>query len=388
MGRFLFMGKRRPALFGLNHILATGQSLSLGGLSTPELTTTQPFENKMFNGGVNAGVNGDPPQYTPLIDLVEGVEPEAETPWSAMANLVTDLAANVSVTHDALVSLHGASGTTYLGIKQGNTNYTRGMTQVTQGKARTEALDKTHGVTAVCVVHGETDAENWNGAFSGPNDHYESDMVEFQADYQADVQAITGQTGTLPMFLSQLSTYPSSPIPLAQLAAHVNNPGKIFLVGPKYHLPYADGLHLTNHGSRQLGEEFARAYYHTVVLGRRWEPLRPLSVEGSGNQIDVRFHVPTPPLVFDTDLVSSQTNYGFVYTPGGAETQTISDVDIVAADTVRITLSGSPTIWGTLKYAYSLSPPAGNLRDSDATESRHGYDLFNWCVIFSEAVAS
>ena len=39
----------------VNHILGTGQSLSVGARGTPVLTTMQPYDNQMFNTGVIAG---------------------------------------------------------------------------------------------------------------------------------------------------------------------------------------------------------------------------------------------------------------------------------------------------------------------------------------------
>ena len=48
-----------------------------------------------------------------------------------------------------------------------------------------------------------------------------------------------------------------------------------------------------------------------------------------------------------------------------------------------------------LRYAFTgianarggpTSGPRGNLRDSDATPSRNGYALYNWCIHFDEAV--
>ena len=48
-----------------------------------------------------------------------------------------------------------------------------------------------------------------------------------------------------------------------------------------------------------------------------------------------------------------------------------------------------------LRYAYAGKPgsvagpatgPRGNLRDSDATASRYGYKLYDWCVHFDESM--
>jgi hypothetical protein len=35
------------------------------------------------------------------------------------------------------------------------------------------------------------------------------------------------------------------------------------------------------------------------VLGHDWQPLQPVTVARDGQTIDVRFHVPNPPLAWD-----------------------------------------------------------------------------------------
>ena len=47
--RFRFPTASRPR-FDLNHILGTGQSLSLGTMGSPALSTTQPYSNKTGRG--------------------------------------------------------------------------------------------------------------------------------------------------------------------------------------------------------------------------------------------------------------------------------------------------------------------------------------------------
>ena len=72
-------------------------------------------------------------------------------------------------------------------------------------------------------------------------------------------------------------------------------------------------------------------------------------------------------------------------------------VELTGPETVTITLSREPTPSAArrLRYAFSGKPkalggpttgPRGNLRDSDATPSRHGYPLYNWAVHFEEPV--
>jgi hypothetical protein len=361
--KFRFPGAQSRPSYDVNHIYVTGQSLAIGVEGDPALSTSQPYENVMFVGGV-----ANPASLASLSPLVEA---SVETLGSGMANLVTSLAG----THKALVSASAAGGTAYDGIKQGTSIHTNGLAQVTAGLAFAEADEETYAVRAVVVVHGEQDGNEGSTT-------YDDDCIEWQAALEADIQAITGQTGIIPLLHTQMSAIAGSDIPLAQLRAHIAAPGRVILVGPKYHLPTVDGSHLTNEGYRQLGEEYGKVYHRVINQRATWEPLRPLSVSRVGATVTVVFRVPVAPLVFDTTIVSAVDDMGFGWSGGGA---TITDVDITAPDTVEITLSSATA--GTLTYAQGADI-AGNLRDSDTTvESLNGYDLFNWCCHFSEVVA-
>lgn len=351
----------RPS-YDINHILIAGQSLAIGTEGDPALSTAQPYDNIMFAGGV-----ANPISLASFTDLVEA---SVETLGSGMANLITSLAG----THKALVSAHAAGGTNYDGLKKGTSVYNAGQAQVSAGIDLAADAEESYGVRAVVVVHGEQDGNESSTT-------YDDDVLEWQTDYEADINALTGQTGALPMLHTQMSAIAGSDIPLAQLRAHIANPGRVVLVGPKYHLPTVDGSHLTNHGYRQLGEEYAKVYHRVVNQRAVWEPLRPRTVSIAGAVITIVFRVPVAPLVFDTTIVAAVDDMGFAWS--GAET--ITDVSLVGDDTVEITLSGAPGSPGQITYAQGLDI-AGNLRDSDATPSLNGYDLYNWCVHFSETV--
>jgi Carbohydrate esterase, sialic acid-specific acetylesterase len=378
--------------FDVNHILSMGQSLSVGSVGSPALSTTQPYDNRMFVTGVLAGGTG----LTSFVPLVEG---SVETMSSSLANLVTKLARDVDLTsqpegkrsHELLVSVHGVGGTAYAGLKKGTAPYAAGMAQAKAGMAVATGLGKSFQVRAVTTVHGESD-------HIAGNVTYEADLIQWQADYESDVNALTGRAGTLPLFQTQMSSWTkfgqaTSAIPYAQLAAHVDRPGKIVVVGPKYHLAYApDGVHLTNQGYRHMGEDYAKAYRRVVVEGGTWEPVRPKSVTRVDKVVTVTFHVPAPPLVLDTTLVTNPGNFGFEFVDDAAVTPGIASVALVAQDAVQITLTATPT--GANKRVHYAAAslaganggpttgPRGNLRDSDATPSRNGYALYNWCVHF------
>lgn len=386
----------------INHVLGTGQSLSVGSQGMPYLTTTQPYDNITFVTGVLSGGTG----LTSFIPLVEGDTlgaNQVETLSSSFANLVTKMAREEVFAggdagkngHDLLVSAHGVGGTAYVGLKKGTTPFTNGMAQVTAGKALAQAAGKSYVVRAVTNVHGESDHIAMNAS-------YQANLLEWQSDYESGVKAITGQAEPVPMFETQISSWTkygqaTSTIPKQQLGAHVAAPGKVILVGAKYHLQYvADGVHLTAAGYQHMGEYYAKAYRRVVLEGKTWEPVRPQTISRSGAVITVKMHVPVPPLVMDTTLVSDPGNYGFEYTDDSGAAPAIASVAIAGPDTVTITLAAAPSGANKrLRYAWTgavgaragaTTGPRGNLRDSDATVSPGGYDLSNWCIHFEETV--
>ncbi|MBX3231823.1 MAG: hypothetical protein KIT84_45010 [Labilithrix sp.] len=382
----------------VNHVLSTGQSLAVGVSGAPALTLTQPFGNLMFNTGVMAGGEGLE-SFQPLTegDNIPGSKAIVETMSSSFANLVAELAREAGGEHDVLMSVHASGARTYAQLKRGTRFYNNGMAQVTAARDIAKALGKSYVVRAVTTVHGESD-------HAEKSTRYEADLLAWQADYERDVQALTGQTEPVPLFQTQISSWTkmmggttTSAIPAAQLAAHLASAGKVVLVGPKYHLPYSkDGVHLTAEGYRHMGEDYAKAYRRVVLEGQPWEPLRPIEVTRDGAVITVKLAVPSPPIVLDTTLVSDPNNFGFEYMDAASSSPAIAKVEVTGPDTIAITLEAEPTADDRrIRYAFTgvrgqragpQTGPRGNLRDSDATRSRSGKRLYNWCIHFDEPV--
>ena len=232
-------------------------------------------------------------------------------------------------------------------------------------------------------------------------------MLVWQSDYQTDIKAITGQTGTIPMFVAQSSawTAPSygdswASSPFYALADSLSNPGRIILVTPEYFLPHnsADGVHLTPTAFHQLAEYFAKAYNKVILSGSAWSPLRPTTIALSGSVITVNFTGNVGNLVLDTTLVSDPGNYGFTYSDS-TSSASISSVALTSATTVQVTLNQAPTGSsqmlgyannGTLgNFGGPTTGPRGCLRDSDATPDLFSTTpLYNWCVHFNYAIPS
>jgi autotransporter-associated beta strand protein len=379
----------------LRHILSTGQSLSIGSNGAPALTTVQPYNNRMLASG-----NGS---LIPLVEPGPGGTDLAETMGSAMANHLRFLAGSE---YRSVVTMHGVGGTAYSGLKKGTTPYSNGQNQQSAAFNLAQAENRAYLVQAVTTVHGENDEADHVSAVD-----YAGFLEEWQADYEADAKALTGQSGVIPLFTCQMSSwmryYSKNPTTaLGQLKAARENPTKIFLVTPKYIFDYADFVHIKNHGYRRLGEYYGKVMKKVLVDRQPWLPLSPTAITRNGKTITARFHVPVPPLKFDTSAVLETPHFGFEYHDSVSSAR-IRSVRISGPDTVTIQLDQVPTgADGTLAYAFTGDPytaagrynstaARGNLRDSDPTPSSSfdanipvsmGGTLPNWCMTFNDPI--
>lgn len=374
----------------VNYVLIGGQSLSVGH-GAVVLSTEQPYANRMLSPGVRAG-NAGLDAFAPLVESQQG--PVGETIASGLANLVAELELAAGREHVMAASSHGVSGQPYSALKKGSASFATGMAQVAAAAALAETAGESFALRAVTLIHGESD-------HIGNNQNYDESLIEWQSDYETDAVAITGQAHPVPLFLCQMSSFTklgsaTSRIPIDQLAAADARPERIYVVGPKYFLPYVDGVHLSGDGERWLGEHYAKAYRRVLVDGAPWIPLRPRALSRDGATITIDFAVPAPSLVLDEELVSNPGNYGFEFADTSGATPAIVDVSLVGETKVQITLD-APPVGGNkrVRYAYTgvagqaggpMTGARGNLRDSDSTPSRHDYPLYNWAVHFDVPV--
>ncbi len=304
---------RRPDWVG---VIGTGQSLAVGSGGRPVLSSTQPYHNlKLTPAGPMPAHPLDEGLIPGLVPLTEPIRPFGnihtsfqypnnifgETPHTAMANQLSALA----LARDKLdyVTVHtavGWGGRCMHDIDKHGRGYAypSSLWEARTIRDLAQAQGKTFAYGAVVLTHGECDATN---------DHYEDELRRLFVDYDADLKAITGQTETIPLLVSQQCTFPAeggpSPSTLAVWSAGVRWPNEIIDVGPKYQYAYLrDKVHLDAAGYRRLGEKYAEVYDVVVRQRKPWAPLQPVAVKRSGNTITVDFHVPNPPLAWDESL--------------------------------------------------------------------------------------
>ncbi|HET6150821.1 MAG TPA: dockerin [Polyangia bacterium] len=380
-------------------VVGTGQSLAVGQMGTPAATTSQPYHNlKLSTGTLPWPV--DPNDATlAMVPLSEPIGRSSmvypsswptniagETPHASMADQITAMAQ--AADGGDYVGVHGEVGENGQGIvylrknaaQVGVNGHAYQATLIeTQAITRlAAAMGKTYGVGAIIVTHGESDSGNTT---------YESDLYQLWSDYQADLPALTGQTQKIQMIVSQQNAVTDrAASTLAEWKIGVDHPGDVVCSGPKYQYPYfaGDHVHLITDGYRQLGEKYGQIYFERVVLGHDWQPLAPTTVARSdARTITVHFHVPVPPLAWESTfdpphraIPEWQAGNGFELR-GPAGHIAIASVALSGDDAVQITAAADLPATG-LFVGYALTGDAvamatpfvgtfrwGLLRDSD-----------------------
>ncbi|MDH7971762.1 hypothetical protein QH494_06160 [Sphingomonas sp. AR_OL41] len=325
-------------------VLGAGQSLLVGN-TTVAITTAAPYPQQglKLTGGPLVNSGSPPAAATALI--LPLAESGAETFATAMVSRMLDRELPKRPNLRVAVVGRGAPGKTYAELARGTIYYQYGIDQITRIATYGSTI-----VRAVVIVHGEADLVSTT---------YEADLGTWQANYEADIRAITGQKEPVYFILTQTSSMrwsyaTGSTAPrscLSQYTAALNNP-KIVLATPEYIFNYNDNLHIDAISQRTMGEYIDKAHARLISQGRDWK-FAVNSITLGANTIDLKFDVPVAPIVLDTALCTDPGNYGFTYSD--ASGRTISSVAVKAGttDTVRITLSGTIGSSAILDYAYS-----------------------------------
>ena len=397
-------------------IIGTGQSLSVGARAPSVITTNQPYGNlKLSTDHLPWPVDPDNTNLAlvPLVEPVGRLAPtypsswpeniDGETPHTAMANEISALAeADLGRDYVTVHSAVGEDGQGMVFLKKNAVqrglnghSYEAALIETRAITRLAKAAGKTYGVGAIIVTHGETDAGNRN---------YEDELCQLWQDYNTDLSAITGQKQKIQMIVSQQdSCNDHSPSTQAQWRIGVDHPADIVCSGPKYQYPYfEDGIHLTAEGYQELGEKYGEVYFERVILGKNWQPLQPTGVEHNGKTITIHFHVPTPPLVWDTNfepphqsITEWKNGKGFEINTANGEKVGIASVKI-SGDKVIISCATDPGPHARVGYAMiadgrdvrMMTPRPGTfrwglLRDSDPFKGINSKKVQpNYCVAF------
>lgn len=399
-----------PLITELTHIQFHGQSLSLGSgggdISGESSQGVLMPDSGLLDGLTGEGIDGlgglpiQSISYT-LLDGsygTEGKEPPVIGACEQLQYMLDNYFGSSKTTVFGSMSGHGGYPIRYLdkegdisvGIPSPNYELLRDQQPHYEGMFQSEGKQlSTH---ALCWVQGETDISQGTSAIE-----YKRRLKNLIYDYKEDTNQnsfpylVTYQVGSH----TRRTPYHEPDIPLAQWELSKEEP-LVKMACPTYVFPYStDGVHMTSHSYRWMGSYFGKALFNLMIHGEH-RPLEPEYFTRAGRIITLKLHVPVPPLVIDTTLVSDPGDYGFKVFEGESEL-TIESVTLGAtSDTIKLVLQDEPSSPVVLGYALGetgwyggpTSGARGNIRDSDSTSNYfqptpgYDYSLYNWCVMF------
>ena len=245
-------------------------------------------------------------------------------------------------------------------------------------------------VPAICWMQGESDIIDYT------HENYKELLNQLHLDLNNDIKAVTHQKNNIRMIC-----YQSNVVSLADRFNHsdynciemkpsqaivdlIRNDSLFWASGPTY--PYHfinDYLHIDANGQQHIGKLAADAVLNILRGKGKAYGLIPKSITAEGNDVIIHFHVPQPPLVIDTILITSVKHYGFkVITDKGIDIVQKVEID---DNSVRLRCSSSPlnckvryAVNGEKKKSGFMLGPRGNLRDS--------HPLHHWCYQFDMTI--
>lgn len=389
--------RARESLRFLVHLIITGQSLAAGGSTqaqSPVTTTAQAdYGILSFETGPKVDFKYDTLNESLLEAVIPcrenaGTRPGQESPSSGMAFKIHDLTG-----HTVLVSDACSSGTAIADISSGSATFTGATKMIQSAVAMAEKLGMQY-VPVMVLIHG-----NQNAAAGTSISSYRAAMETLRAQYESVINAATGKSQSLHMFVGQLSntipyggtagTTKTNNIGIAQYQEARDN-ALIHLASAQYARPYSDGEHLTSAGYRTEGEVIG-AVVGGWLNDNTKSSLAPIEsgVVQSGTTITIPVAGCVGDLMIDTSRVTDPGNYGFVLT--GATIASVAVSGSGSAAKIVITKTDSTT---ATAISYAIQGVAGQnpgpvtgsrgcIRDSQTGTSLSGLPLYNDLCVFS-----
>lgn len=389
--------RARESLRFLVHLIITGQSLAAGGSTqaqSPVTTTAQAdYGILSFETGPKVDFKYDTLNESLLEAVIPcrenaGTRPGQESPSSGMAFKIHDLTG-----HTVLVSDACSSGTAIADISSGSATFTGATKMIQSAVAMAEKLGMQY-VPVMVLIHG-----NQNAAAGTSISSYRTAMETLRAQYESVINAATGKSQSLHMFVGQLSntipyggtagTTKTNNIGIAQYQEARDN-ALIHLASAQYARPYSDGEHLTSAGYRTEGEVIG-AVVGGWLNDNTKSSLVPIEsgVVQSGTTITIPVAGCVGDLMIDTSRVTDPGNYGFVLT--GATIASVAVSGSGSAAKIVITKTDSTTATA-ISYASQgiagqnpgpVTGSRGCIRDSQTGTSLSGLPLYNDLCVFS-----
>lgn len=399
------------AFAALPHLLIYGQSLSMGALGQPVISTAPRAYAKKFVGGVRTrdGAANYTAHYAALTDLTEtAVSIHGETIASAMADTIKalllqedgiDLGAAGGVT--PLFSAPGEDGQSAAGLSDGTPYFTRLKADIDAGKARADAsYDGSYQLLAMPYLQGEQDYSLGTAPAT-----WRAEVLGIRSDAEAYGQSVSGLTRSLPMVVYQMACHvarSSDPTLALEALDMARDEAMVGLATPTYFFDFVDGFHMTNESYYFLGCYFGWLVKRWCFDGRKIPPLAPVEAVWHAKGVMLRFE-PSGQLAFDTTRVADPGDYGFELVSADGLTTYATAVTLRGTDWVEIRSTTTISAGAKLRYAWSTDDPTngedfsgriygarGCLRDTQGdrlsmtSPTGAALPLHRWAPIFEE----
>lgn len=381
-------------------VINYGQSKALGQAAGVGSYPGSFFNHLMFNanGSSTAGPRAQEGTGTaaqnhasliPFYEVLNGSTGNGESGLGNFFRMIEYLLVNENGLSSAAAgftfigSAPGQSNTTIANLSKGTTPYQHVLDDVTYGYSLALAAGKTYNVPVILWAQGEADITAGTSRST-----YSTALQTLQTNLDADIRAITGQANTVKLLCYQVDQYnqTNANIGLAQTDAAAAN-SNIIISHPDYAVPHIPGnTHYYEEGYAINGAYFAAAYKRLVFDGlSSYQGLvvdPNHAIQRTGSILSVPFLVPVAPLILDTYVFPSQTNYGFDALDHTGAANAIVSVTALY-NRLRIVLTTADS--GTLRYC-SGTTWGGNLRDSQTIDAQafQRRQLTNACLAFEK----
>lgn len=391
----------------LNVFIGFGQSLIVGRSGQTQLVSAPlwPSDALMFDTTLGPDIRmGCEPNISPSVldpaDLIGFTAARAmlspanpnsfgQTPMESMLTALAAEARRAGVRFRCLGILCALGGTNYAGLKKGSQPYANMLVALDRAIELAAQQGMKVVVRAIAPLkHGESDQSNTA---------YVANLIELQADIEADVQSKTGQLAAVPIIMAPPSSFYAQGEPtLAMTDLHLASP-KFHLASPDYAFlsdyDPADLLHFLGEGSFRIGEKVAHAVMDAIWRAEAKSRVTIVdSLTRAENVVTVRVRVPYAPLTLDTAALPEIDQYGMRYFVGDTEyaisSQSITNSGSSGLGTIQLVLGSTPPgSDGRLDVAWPGHAPSDrqvgtiprtNYRDSDPRISGLGGYARNW----------
>ena len=261
-----------------------------------------------------------------------------------------------------------------------------------------EKGNNTVKVPAVVYVQGEAD-------LVPHTQQYKELLAQLQVDLNTDIKAITNQVEDIPIVLYQTNQLNiggtndafnsfKTTVPTSQMQLIRDN--DMFIAAtPFYWMDYYnENIHITGYWQKVAGYFYGKAILN-FIEGRFSKGVVPSEISVSGNDIVIKYNVPSLPLVVDTETVTKVgDNLGYNVIKSD-KTDILVSVEVYREQVV-LHCSESPIgcrvrygINGSINKAGWKEGPRGNIRDSSIIPidvNGQNFIAHNWAYMFDELI--